>query len=167
MEEKQVFYLSDRWWWVGLSTLMFSLGISFFVRQEQVSFFAFGFLALYAIAILSCISLRVEIRETGLQLGGALSWRIKVSFDDIEHVEEVASLWTTRRSIIPWAIAYFAIFPVGKALVLERKSSTNLLNPLTGSKWLIFRVRDFDAFLSALEARGVPVRRMNGGVEST
>ena len=164
MEEKQVFYLSDRWWWVALGILMLSLVTPFFVRQERVSFFVFGFVALYAIAILSCISLRVEISETGLRLGGGLLWRMKVPLDDIEHVEEVASMWTTRRSIIPWAITYFAIFPFGRALVLERKRSTNFLNPLTGSKWVIFRVRDVDAFFSALEARGVPVRRMNSGV---
>ena len=175
MEEKQVFYLSDRWWWVGLFGLMFLFGMgllaSLVVREPDGSIaFLIGLLGFIAVLGWAASSARVEIDDESI-LFRVIAFPIAVDFDEIEVVTEegVLSFWWSHGLgplLSPFSTLTMTIFPLGSVLVLERRRSSGLISR-HANRWIVFRVEDKEKFLSTLEAAGVPVRRPDATVEST
>ena len=174
MEEKQVFYLAGRWWWVGLFGLMFLFGMgllaSLIVQRPDGSIaFAIGWLGFTALLGWGASSARVEIDEGSILFELILS--ITVDFAEIEVLteERLLSFWWSHGLgpwLSPFATLTMAFFPLGSVLVLERRRSSGLISR-HANRWIVFRVEDKEKFLSTLEAAGVPVRRRNAPVEST
>ena len=68
MEEKQVFYLSDRWWWAGLFGVMFLFVMSllaWLIVQRPDGSIAFAVVSLGFVALLGwgASSARVELDD--------------------------------------------------------------------------------------------------------
>ena len=172
MGEKLVFYLADRWAWAALFGLFIVIGLAMVAAllvQGPDASIAFPIACLVLWGFLGWLARRsrVEIHESSLLLKGLLSRAVELS--DIRVVTEIRfGSFAQRNWLRLWRTIWLSPLPIGTGLALETTQSRGPpLLPLLGTAWIIFRIERQDEFLSILEARGVPVRRMGGGVEST
>ena len=155
MQEKQVFYLPDRWWWAGRFGVMFLLGTVLLAtiivqRPDESIVFPIGWLGIMGFLGWACRSLRVEIQVDSLQFKFVL-FAATVEFSDLETLSEVdIGRFARRNWLRSWQTMWMTLWARGSGLVLEREQSRG--PSLSADAW-----HKMDHF-SGRTARGVPLR---------
>ena len=141
-------------------------------EPSPLDMFLSALLLLALLAWLPSPRMRVELGPDGIYFKRPAFHTTRIGFDEITYIEQATyrQQWDIRYRtgfLRPSVLAVpDPVFPIGQGLVLRVHGSAGpWYLPPVRYEWILFRVGDTVALLSALEAAGVPVRRLDTHVK--
>ena len=174
MRAEQTFYFIDRWLWfivgglIAVALTAFSVPAFLAEPEDPINLFALLLLGWMLLVCLTSPRQRLEVHEDFIYLRRTAFFRTRVALADIEYIEEKARLWDVAKHSWFGSLRCLSLtfLPIGGGLLLKLGPDARpWFLPPRRYQWILFRVGDTAALLSALEAAGVPVRRLNTHVK--